>query len=141
MKNKYTKDSCIQTKSNIYATYDNLHEKHDILDKELSEAQENLHIKTKEFNKKNGENKSLSEQLKASRDHEEVLRNPVEEREKTITAKQMELAEIYMDNVKQNPDFITASVPLSTNLEKLFNDRFDKIEQSIDQLVTKKVEE
>ena len=95
----------------------------------LTDNTENTQIqKTKNYTKISNDNKILQQQNKQLRDQTEVLYKSLEEREEMIQEAQ----------IKAKSD--TTNQPIN-DLQKLINERFDKIEENIDNLITKKITE
>ena len=94
-----------------------------------------LDKKTKEHLSAKHDKNTLTEQLQQLRDHDEILRNLVEDRERTADEALAKL--IAYENMGEG----NTSSKSSTDLENLINQRLDKIEESIDQLITNKLTE
>ena len=95
----------------------------------LTDNTENTQIrKTKNYTKISNNNKILQQQNKQLRDQTEVLDKSLEEREEMVQEAQ----------IKAKSD--TTNQPIN-DLQKLINERFDKMEEHIDNLITKKITE
>ena len=95
----------------------------------LTDNTENTQIqKTKNYTKISNDNKIVQQQNKQLRDQTEVLYKSLEEREEMVQEAQ----------IKAKSD--TTNQPIN-DLQKLINERFDKIEENIDNLITKKITE
>ena len=83
------------------------------------------------------DNQALQQQANIRREHEESLRILLEEREKTIDETQTKLNEIEQTHeIRGNTNVLNGKL-----LTKLISERFNKIEENIDQLITKKLAE
>ena len=105
------------------------------LSKRLSDLKVKLDNKVKENNNFTSKNKTLQTQLEVMREHETHLELILEEREKTIDETHTKLVEM------EQADTINNNINPSLDLKKLINDRFNKIEDSIHSIITKKLAE
>ena len=131
---KNMKTISVQTNNTIFEDYAKLNKDHKTLNKILNDNKAILNKKTKEHAKIIGENQTLQQQFNISREKEENLRNLLEEREKTIDETQSKLNEIEQTHENHGTNVLNGKV-----LTKLINERFNKIEANIDQLITKKL--
>ena len=131
---KNMKTISVQTNNTIFEDYAKLNKEHKTLDKILNDNKEILNKMTKKHAKIIGENQTLQQQFNISREQEENLRNLLEEREKTIDETQSKLNEIEQTHENHGSNVLNGKV-----LTKLINERFNKIEENIDQLITKKL--
>ena len=102
----------------------------------MADTQENMDKRTKEYTRINGKNKTLSQQVDLLREHENNLSNLLEEREQTIEETQTKLNEVENATDKNSGNTMPS---LSNDLQKWMNERFTKIEENIDQLISKKL--
>ena len=80
-----------------------------------------------------GENNSLSQQLETMGTHHDSLRQHLDERENTIHETETKLNSLEQTSSKSNQE------NASLNIEELINKRFDKLDQSIDEIIEKKL--
>ena len=125
-KNKYKHEiSCLKQK--LLAAEDH----QETLRKHI-ESKDSLLENMKNNSKKANENKILNQQVKQLREQEEIMQNHLEKRDEKIRDLQsMKNLEGTLTENKSNH--------ASNDMHKLINERFDKIEKSIDQLVSQKI--
>ena len=120
-------DASVQTKKCLD---DSLTTENKKLDSRLVDTQTLLDKKIKDFSKLKGENNNLRQEVDTLKNHEEVLRKMVDHRDKIAEEAQTKLKECE-----------NSASDASVGLEIIINKRFDKIEESIDKLITKKLTE
>ena len=95
----------------------------------MNANKEGLAKKTTEHARIFGENQTLQQQVNLLHDHEESLRNLLEEHEKTIDETQTKLNEIQQTHeIRGDTNVLNNKL-----LTKLINERLNKIEENIDQ--------
>ena len=110
---------------------------HKTVDKILSDKKESLDKITAVNARIIGDNHALQQQANLLREHEESLRILLEDREKTIDETQTKLNEIEQTHeIRGNTNVLNDKL-----LTKLTSERLNKIEENIDQLITKKLAE
>ena len=136
--NKDVNTTSVQTNTGICESYDTLKIEHKKLNKMLDDAQDKLEKVTSDRAKINGDNKILNQQLQQLRDHEVDLRNLIEDRDETI--KKFKAKPSFSETDPMNATCCDDTIPsLSNDIQKLINERFDKIEENIDHLITQKL--
>ena len=134
IKKNTSKEAASKSTQSTNTSYEQMDKEHRKQDNKLLHIQESLETKTKEYTKVNNDKKNLQQQVKQLQDHEKVLRKLLEDSDLKIK----EAQRINLNSPSELQEDGTMHI-LANDIHKLINDRFDKIEDNIGQLINDKL--